>query len=336
MVGQSVKRRWGARMFEHRLVFAVGVAAVLQIAAPGSSEAADVGGSRVPLFATDQFSAELFGGYLNGMSRELVYNVPGDRSKLSQLNWQIDSAAIVGGAVSYRALDWLNLRARGWVHAASNNALDDFDWLFGFNGFESWSDLSHYDDTRIAKAFQVDVSGSARLLSAGPVSLSALAGYRFETMKWNAYGGDFIYSTNGFRDDIGSFPAGEISIAYQQWWHTPYIGLGVAYASGPLALNLELIGSPFVIAHDRDNHVESLFKEAFRPTTMVGAAITAELELTRQFSLVARAEAERYFEAKGGITEYDFDPPDFSRSPKPAAGADHQSALMSLGVKARF
>jgi plasminogen activator len=46
-----------------------------------------------------QVSAALFGGYLTGTWRELVYDVPGDGSKLSQLNWQIDHAFVLAGAL---------------------------------------------------------------------------------------------------------------------------------------------------------------------------------------------------------------------------------------------
>jgi outer membrane protease len=311
--------------------------ALALIISPITVRAADLSEVRPgPFFATSGISAELFAGRLSGQSRELVYNVPGDRSKLSQLNWQIDSAAVIGGSIDYQVLHGFELKARGWVHASSDNRLDDFDWLSGYQGFESWTDLSHYNDTRIAKAFQLDLAGAARVFAAGPVAVTASLGYRFETVKWNAYGGSYLYSTNGFRDDVGSFPADEISIAYQQWWHTPYLGLGASYRAGPLVLAAEVIGSPLVVVHDRDNHVESLFKEDFRPTKMVGASISAELKVGPNTSLLARAEAEQYFEAKGGIEEYDLDPPDVSRFPKPAAGVDHQQLLLSLGVKAQF
>jgi plasminogen activator len=229
------------------------------------------------------------------------------------------------------------LRSRSWFSISSDNALDDYDWLLGYSGFESWSDWSHHDDTRLAKAFEIDLGASARFVEAGPISLSVLAGYRFHTQKWNAYGGSFIYSTNGFQDDIGSFPQGELQISYQQWWHAPYLGLGVTYISGPLSISLEAIGSPLVSVRDRDNHVDiGFFKEAFSPTTMIGGSLSAELALNQRFSLMAGAEAERLFKARGGIKEFDVDPPEFSRFPKPAAGADHESVLVSFGAKARF
>jgi plasminogen activator len=40
----------------------------------------------VPIAAGMAFSSEVFGGYLTGLAGEYVYRVPGDQSKLSQLN----------------------------------------------------------------------------------------------------------------------------------------------------------------------------------------------------------------------------------------------------------
>jgi outer membrane protease len=156
-------------------------------------------------------------------------------------------------------------------------------------------------------------------------------------MKWNAYGGDFIYSFEGFRDDVGSFPAGELQIAYQQWWHAPYLGLGMRYAEGPWTVAAEVIGTPFAKARDKDHHVDiAIFKESFSHSAMVGASFSAEYAVTQNLSLVGTFEAQRFFEARGDMKVFNFEPPPFEYFPKPAAGADHHSLLVSLGVKGRF
>src|SRR4051812_35192794 len=118
------------------LGFAAGALALT--VCPITVRAADLSEARpIPVLTSSGISAELFAGRLRGQSRELVYNVPGDRSKLSQLNWQIDSAAVIGGAIYYQIPHGFELKARGWVHASSDNRLDDFDWLSGYRGFES-------------------------------------------------------------------------------------------------------------------------------------------------------------------------------------------------------
>jgi plasminogen activator len=223
------------------------------------------------------------------------------------------------------------------VHAGSDNAMDDFDWLFGYAGFNSWSDWSHHGDTRIGKAYELDVSGALGVFADASTRIEALAGYRLLTLKWNAFGGSFVYSTNGFRDDLGTFPANELQIAYQQWWHAPYLGVAVAHEIGPVRVSAEFAASPLVSARDRDHHVDiAVFKEAFAPSGMASVALSAEWAFADRASLVGRAEFQRFFEARGGIKEIDVDPPGFARYPRPAAGADHESLLLSVGLKARL
>jgi plasminogen activator len=295
------------------------------------------GGTAAPVIATSTFGAELLVGYLTGRSGEYVYDIPGRGAKLSQLNWQIDHAFTVGGRLTARPLPWLELRAGGWTVVRSDNAMDDFDWLRGYRGFNSWSDWSRHPNTDLVKAHQIDLAAAVDLAKVGAVSLKGLVGYRYQTFKWNAYDGFYIYSERGgFRNEVGAFGPG-LGIAYQQWWHTPYLGLGTSVASGPATLTAELIGSPLVYGRDRDHHVGStLFTEVFSPSAMVGATLAAEVALTPQVSFVARGEYQHYFEARGSTKARDLETGEVARYPKPAAGADHQSLFVSIGLKGRW
>lgn len=294
-------------------------------------------GAKAPISSDTSFQAEVFAGYLTGQSREYVYNVPGDRSKLSQLNWRINGALVLGGRLSYQPLDWLTLRGSGWASVSSRNSMDDFDWLFGYNGFNSWSDWSHHEQTKMPTAVQTDVGVAGEFWRRSGASLSALGGYRFQEMKWNAYGGDFVYSSTGFRNEVGSFPDNELGISYKQWWHTPYLGIGTRYSFSSFALSAELIGSPFVFVGARDNHVGStLFIDDFSPTSMVGVSVGAEYAMTERVSFRAKVEYQKFFQAYGGTEVIDYANSEYLRLPKPAGGADHESLLLSLGVMGKL
>ena len=92
--------------------------------AAGLAQAADLfADPAVSLLRTETFAAEAFGGYLTGTAREHVYNVPGDKTKLSQLDWTIDHAFVVGGRATVRPMDWLSIRARGWMSVDGNGKL---------------------------------------------------------------------------------------------------------------------------------------------------------------------------------------------------------------------
>ncbi|WP_201842891.1 omptin family outer membrane protease [Microvirga zambiensis] len=303
--------------------------------------ATDLGTQQAPIAAVSSsplFSAEVFSGYLAGIAGEYVDRVPGDGSKLSQLNWQIDNAAVLGGRLSYQALDWLLLRAGGWSVIASDNAMDDFDWLRGYNGFDNWSHWSSHSDTRLAKAFQIDIGGAARFYEQNGLALDALAGYRFLTTKMNVYGGNYIYSKDGFRDKVGTFDPHELGVAYQQWWHTPYVGLGATYTAGSWRVTGEVITSPFVVVKAKDHHNlrDLLFTEDFAPDWMVGVDLGAEYAVSERLSLTAKAEYQKYFEAAGETLAYKGGEGLGARAPKPAAGADLNMLMLTVGLKANL
>ncbi len=322
----------------NRSAAVAGTVAFCVLLAPSTGLAADVATRAAPVAAGGPgsgISAEVFGGYLTGAAGEYVYNVPGDGGKISQLNWQIDNAAIVGARIAFQPRDWLSLRASGWSAVASDNAMDDFDWLAGYQGFDSWTHWSHSSRTSFALAYQLDLGGAVRIHAEGPLEINALAGYRFMTFKMNDRGGHYIYSENGFRNQAGVFPDG-LGIAYQQWWHTPYIGLGGSYTSGPVKIIAEFITSPLVMGRDKDHHNmrDIVFKETFSPSWMVGATLGIEYAVTDMLALTGRAEYQNYFEAKGSTLMIDGDDGVVTKIPKPGAGAGMDTLILSVGLKA--
>ena len=319
------------------LISAALVGAVLIL--PSAGQAADLFRSdAAALLRTERLTIEAFGGYLTGQGREYVSNAPFSNDKLSQLNWRIDNAFVVGGRMAVSPVEGLTLRARAWVHVASNNTMDDYDWLAGYVGFNSWTHWSHSTDTDIAKAWQGDVSAAYRWWQDEDLALTVIGGYRYMTMKWNAKGGSYVYSTFDFYDTVGTFPAGQLGIAYQQWWSTPYAGLGLVYKMGAFLLTSELIASPWAFGRDKDHHpLRSLvFTEDFRPTTFFAATVGAEYQYADWLAFTARAEYQNYGNATGPTKMLDGLTGNVFNFRKPSAGADAETLLLSLGVKTKI
>lgn len=288
---------------------------------------------------SETFSAEIYTGAFSATAKELVYDVPGSGQKVSQLNWQVDRGALLGGRLAWSATPWLTLRAEGWAAFAASSAMDDFDWLFGYSGFDSWSDWSHHREVGLPVDYRLDASAQARVWSGSGTSVSVLAGLRYETMKWNARGGTYVYSTNGFRDDVGSFDPGEPIISYRQWWTTPYLGIAVEHEFGALRLRLEAIGSPFASPHDRDYHfvdVQTIFKERFSPTWMAGLRADAFYTITPTLSATLGAEYDITAEAKGGALTVDYPDALVLRQPKPASGISLETLILRVGLNKSF
>lgn len=318
-----------------RPILAAAAAAMLL---PGAAAAADLFvDDTATLLRSETFTAELFAGYLMTSAREYVYNVPGDGSKLSQLNWSGNAFAL-GGRIAFRPFDGVTVRAKGWSTVASENEMTDYDWLGGYYGDSSWSHRSISPDTRSAKAWQADISAAVGLYEEDGLSVTGIAGYRHFTTKWNARGGSYIYSEKAFRDTVGSLPADRIAIAYQQWWKTPYAGLGIAYSDADWSFAGELVGSPLVMAEDKDHHAlrQLLYRDSFGLSGMVGVSGSVEYRFSPVLSVAGRVEYQNYLGAKGATKIFDPVSGAARNFPSPAAGASAETLLVSLGVKVRL
>ena len=78
--------------------------------------------------ATPRLTLEAGIGHLSARADELSYDTSAHRL-LSQLNWQVNDAAILKGAIRLGLTDWLSTAVSGWTVAASDNVADDYDWL---------------------------------------------------------------------------------------------------------------------------------------------------------------------------------------------------------------
>lgn len=309
----------------------------LALAGSGTAAAADLFNSEpAALLRSERFTAEAFAGYLSGTAREYVYNAGSARhEKLSQLDWRTNAFAL-GARVAYRPTDWLTARVRGWSTVAGSSDMTDYDWRGGYHGMNSWSDRS-VSPTNTAKAWQLDGSFAATVYDHGDLAFSAIAGYRYMTTKWNALGGSYIYSANEFRDTVGTFPNQKIG-AYQQWWSTPYLGAGVSTSLGDWSFSGELIGSPFVMASSRDHHVlrDLVIRDKYGLSGMVGVSASAEYRLSPVMSLTGRVEYQNYLDARGTGRYADGSTGTVMVYPSPLKGADAETLLLSLGIKARM
>lgn len=309
------------------------------LALPGVASAADLFRDDVrTVLRSETLSVEVLAGYVGGTSTEYVYDSRTGR-KLSQLNWDVASAAAVGGRVAFRPLDWLTVRARGWGTVAADSKMRDYDWLgTGYYGFNSYTDISVHPDTVTPQLWQGDASVAVSLWQDGELSLSAIGGYRFYQAKFDARGGSFLYSVNGFRDSFGLFPSGQSGVIYKQSWNTPYLGVGVAYSAGDWMMSGELIGSPFVFSNTEDNHpLRPLnIKGKAEMSSMIGVNTALEYRLTDTLSGVGRFEYQHYSEAKGRARYADPSTGEIFYNPKPFSAAAAETYLLSVGIKARL
>lgn len=291
---------------------------------------------------TNYVSIELYGGYLKGQSRELVYNAQTGH-KESELFWRIDEAFVVGGTIAVRPVDWLTFKVGGWIPVKSNNTMEDYDW--SASGKSDWSDWSNHPDTQMTRAHTINAGAAVRVAKFDKTSLfdraqlDLLAGYRWFYIGWTAYNGSFIYSRDsGWHNDIDSNPEGHPVIAYEQWIETPYLGIGGSMSINRWSFNGEVTGSLWGRASDRDHHFNRtlLFEEEYNNMSMLAGEFSASYAFTDHFSLFGSFVFQKFFEVQSSTTKTNYETGEVTNYPGNAAGMDHYSMLLNLGIKCVF
>jgi len=319
---------------------ALGIASLLALA--GAAHATDpTVTDSAPLVHSSKFEAGLFTGYLAGTAREYVYDEDG---KLSQLNWRIKNAATVGLNLAYRPLDWLTIRGQAWTVVASNNQMTDYDWTMRGVGINDWTDRS-ISPTRMNQSYGADINLAATFYRYGGLSLDALAGVRYQTMRFASYDGTYIYSVDPATGESSSNPSdlhnlegnfeGKL-INYKQTWRSGYLGAAMRYDAGKFDVYGQVVVSPWTFGKDRDNHLQRNFISRARGerSSMFGMELGANYHLTPRWTLYSTFGYEKYAHAKAdthavqqGVSSFD---------PVGSAGLANQTWNLRVGAKLAF
>lgn len=281
-------------------------------------------------------SAHIGAGYLSGESNELVYD-PFSGQKISELQWDLDEVYMFNAGAAIAPLSWLTISADFWINLnKGNGAMDDYDYLAaGYSGYSHWS---HHEDTDLSSGYMFDINAAFTFYRAGETSFSGLVGYKHDNWEWESYGGSYVYSTTYLHDTVGSFPAGEKVITYNQWFDVPYIGLGFESAAGRMFFKGRIIASPLVSAGDEDiHHLRNLrFEGDFDYSSMVGIDLGLGYSFTPNLALTAAFKYQKYEEADGDTLITDLSTGAQQHVSGDAAGVDHSSSMVSVGLQYRF
>ncbi len=290
----------------------------------------------------ERVSLEVYGGYLRGESHEFVYDASTGK-KLSELIWKFDDAAVVGGTLGLRPAEWLTLRLDGWIPLRTRNRMDDYDWIK--DDQSDWSHWSVHSDTKMHRAQQLDAGIALRTLhfeGAGPIDrgqLDLLAGYRWLYLSWTSYGGSYIYSSaEGFRDRTGTFPEGQAGISYEQWFETPYLGVGGSVSLDRWTFSGAVTGSLWGRARARDNHHmrDLVFEDRCRSMPMLAGEVAFSHALTSHLTLTGGARYVKHFETRGTTDETDYSTGAVTHYPGEASGMNHEALMVNLGLRLAF
>ena len=294
----------------------------------------------LPVLADDALGSEtrrvktgLTTGWLGAKSGEYVYDPDSDK-KISELQWKVNNAPIIQGDISWDALSWLTLGARGWTTLShSGGYMDDYDWLTP--GQSGWSHWSTHPNTRLNYGNEFDLSATGWLLNSGQYALGAVVGYQQTRFSWRADGGSFSYY-NG--EVTGEFPRDAPGIAYRQKFSTPYMGITGLYRQGNFELSGLIKFSPWAMGSNNDEHYarDLTFRDSTSHSRYYSATLDAGYYLTANAKVYTRLNYSRYSEGKGGMEVIDHAEGVTDYSGGNTAGSANGYYTVSAGLQYRF
>lgn len=300
----------------------------------GSSLAADAAAAS---FDDGRFSFSGSIGLMNIDAKEYVYE---GSHKVSQLNWESKGVVLyTGTALAELTPDW-SVKATIDIGTNGDGHMVDYDWIapnYVNTGMDGWSDRSISPDTRLAHYFAGSIEIGRRLYSDEQKSFGINAGFKYSDVKWDAYGGSYIYSALTPRDTIGEFDDGERVISYRQKIPVIFAGIDGATSFDRFTLSGGAKGGFTFGINDIDDHwLRSLrFYDDMDAAPVVMLNVEAAYHLTDAASLFVAGSYEKVFRKRGemSVTETTSGLKDGS---KDAAGASYQTMAVRVGLKASF
>jgi len=278
-----------------------------------------------------ELSGRLSLGYLTGEADEYVYD---GGHTVSQLIWDIDATYMLGVGASISTARWFRFNADVYFNLGDGDAsMEDYDWLV--EGLD-WTHFSVSEDTDVSKALLVDINAEVTAYDYGKGRLYALVGYKHDHIEWDAYGGSYIYSVNGFRDEAGSLPDG-VGISYEQTYDSIYFGVGLRGKENRFTYDLKLAYSPFVDADDADmHHWRNMYSTSdYSNEDMWSFSATVGYDIIEQLNLSLSYLYEKYDTMRGDAV-YEYRDEGLVIPYPDAAGVDLEFSLVSLSLQYTF
>jgi len=313
------------------------IAMVVTFAGSQACRAADsYNGPETTLVQGQNFAVAIRGsaGFLVGEARELVYDFNfGQRRKASELIWDLKDLYMVGGVVSARILNRVdvNLGISTAINEGSGGMID-YDWFANTPGAPSpdeWTDRS-FSDAQVTTAMRIDVNAAVRICTVKQVKLKGIVGFKQDNWKWTDSGQGYIYSADYFRDTVGSF-GGRNVVQYEQTFTIPYLGIGANRKTGPFDIGTYFLFSNFVSAEDKDFHVARNlhFKETFSGGSYVALGLNAEYHISQNLFVSAAIDFQSIPEIAGDM---ELNGQTMSNN----AGISHTSTMLSGSIGYSF
>jgi outer membrane protease len=313
--------------------------ALFSLAGATMAQAADQLSNETVYESADKSITVLGGiGYTWLKGNEVVYDARGNR--ISQLIWKTQAPVATLGAKAVFADVW-TASANAVIGFSGRSDMKDYDWLQPYWsgwGDDDWTHRSIHPDTDLDRYINLDLELGRNFAVNDTTSVNLHGGFKYTNVKWTGYGGSFVYSKNGYRDNVGNFPDGERGISFEQRYPTLFIGAEATTQIDHWTLSGLLRGGVAVNASDTDHHWmrDIRFEEEYGAIPFLSVGANANYNWNDRTSFFLAGNFEKYFRRTGDSSLYDIS--SGSKGPKfnDGAGMDFVSATISVGAKISF
>ncbi|MCC5780474.1 omptin family outer membrane protease [Nitratireductor sp. B36] len=271
---------------------------------PTSAPAADLAiPDRLEVTSQDRAVTFIGGvGYTFLEAEEIVYDSAGNR--ISALFWESEAPVLTGGLRARLAGPW-TLAANATVGLSGNSGMEDYDWLDASPSyaFNDWSDRSVHPDTELNHYFTGDIALGRDFEIRDSVTLNLHGGFTYTDVKWTAFGGSYVYSENGFRDEQGDFRDSERGISYQQKFPGVFIGAEATSRHKGWTFSLQARGGLNFKVEDEDHHWsrDLRFNGDFGTMPFLSLSGRVEHSISNNANLFLAGSFEQHFDRIGDV-----------------------------------
>jgi len=276
-------------------------------------------------------------GYSWIRADEKVY-VDGDR--ISHLIWKSQMPVFIGG-IDFRSTSGLTVDVRSRIGLFATTRMDDYDWLsnkpqFKSFRFEEWTDYSHHEAVDVERYFDADLALGQDFNVGHAQRINLHGGLKYATIKFNCYGGRYIYSRNDFRDFTGSFPD-MLGVTYEQRIPAAFIGASWAGEFAQTLITIQARLGATVGAQDADRHWrrQVIYSTDYNNARFVQIRGEVHHQLSPQATMFAAAQFERFDEMAGNFWVTDLQE-NFTTQSHGTGGAALKNLTVSFGLKVGF
>ncbi|WP_235824296.1 omptin family outer membrane protease [Brucella anthropi] len=275
-------------------------------------------------------------GYSWIKADEIVYD---QDNRISHLIWKSQMPVLSGKITADIGSD-LTFSGNLKVGLTGSGNLHDYDWLSdasGFSGydFNNWTDHSQ-SETDLDRYISFDVALGHNFVINPQNTLNIHGGFKYTNVKWTASGGDYVYSSKGFRDTTSTLPDGKV-ISYEQ--RLPALFIGSEWTTNVDRWSFSALGRAglTVSGKDLDDHwLRDLhFIDTFNRAPFFELQANASYSFNEQTSLYVTAGFEKHMKMRGDTQIFDHADSTMSFA-SDGAGASLQAATVSAGLKVKF